>query len=57
MGVSWCEGKQTWLADIRVGHKTISLGRFSSKTDATIARKMAEFKYGFHKNHGRGEAK
>ena len=42
-----------WRAVIKVNKKTQSLGVFSAKKDAISARKEAETKFGFHKNHGR----
>jgi len=32
--------------------KIIHLGYFANKIDAVKVRKDAEFKYGYHKNHG-----
>ncbi|MCP5095383.1 MAG: hypothetical protein GY943_07520 [Chloroflexi bacterium] len=45
-----------WCANISVDYKTISLGLYDDFNVAVVARKVAERKYGFHKNHGR-EAK
>lgn len=42
-----------WRAQIMIDGKQIMLGRFHKKEDAIKARKEAEKKYGFHKNHGR----
>lgn len=52
LGVAWCRPAQKWRARIHVNYKTIFLGYFANKNDAIIARKMAEYKYGFHPNHG-----
>lgn len=52
VGVSWRELYKNWRARIMVDRKEIHLGSFPDKTDAIIARKMAEYKYGFHPNHG-----
>ena len=49
-GVIFRHGK--WIAQIGVNRKTIVIGTFSSKEEAISARKLAEIKYGFHKNHG-----
>lgn len=54
VGVYWY--KNRWVADIRVNGKTIYLGRYQNIEDATRARKQAEARHGFHKNHGREAA-
>ena len=41
-----------WVAQIGVNGTKIHLGCFHDIADAAEARKMAEIKYGFHKNHG-----
>lgn len=41
------------MAGICIDGKTICLGSFSEIEDAAAARKKADIKYGFHKNHGR----
>ena len=46
----YCKG---WVSQIRVSYKYIYLGFFKYKKDAVAARKAANVKYGFHKNHGR----
>lgn len=45
-------GPSKWRARIKVGEKTIYLGRFNRLEDAVAARKAAEAKYGYHPNHG-----
>ena len=52
-GVSFIKKHKTWKAYICVDYKLINLGSFEVKDDAISARKNAEIKYGFHKNHGR----
>ena len=52
MGV-YCNPIGKWIAQIRVENKCIYLGGYTNKDDAIKARKAAEVKYGFHKNHGR----
>ncbi|ABV74303.1 hypothetical protein BA3_0018 [Thalassomonas phage BA3] len=52
-GVSFDDVNNKWRATIKVNRKQIHLGRFSSIDCAIEARKEAEVKYGFHKNHGR----
>jgi hypothetical protein len=42
-----------WYSEITVNKKKIYLGQSGSKDEAVIARKTAEKKYGFHKNHGK----
>ena len=53
-GVIWDKSKEKWQARIGVCGKSITLGRFDDFDSAVISRKLAEVKYGFHKNHGRG---
>ena len=45
----------TWAAQIRNDNKQIHLGTFKSLAKAIAARKAAEVKFGFHKNHGKEE--
>ncbi len=45
----------TWQAFIRSGNKQIHLGSFKALDKAIAARKAAEVKLGFHKNHGKGD--
>lgn len=51
-GVYWRAREQKWRAMIKVSGVCIHLGYFGGKEDAAKARKIAEIKYGFHKNHG-----
>lgn len=51
-GVSWDKKLSKWLSRIKVNRKTIYLGYFIDIKDAALARRNAEEKYGFHKNHG-----
>ena len=53
VGVYWCKIRSRWRAKITVNGKNIYLGYFKEKEDAIKARKEAEAKYKFHKNHGR----
>lgn len=52
-GVYWIKARRKWYAEIVVDRKKIFLGGFTHKQDAITARKEAEEKYGFHKDHGR----
>jgi len=52
IGVCWNKKARKWHAQIKVNYKAISLGCFSDIHNAIKARKDAEIKYGFHKNHG-----
>ena len=52
-GVGWSESKKKWVAYITVERRQTHLGYFTSKDEAIAARKAAERKYGFHRNHGR----
>lgn len=51
-GVSWNRRNKNWRVRISDGQREVSIGSFSSKADAIKARKDAEIKYGYHKNHG-----
>lgn len=53
MGVSKVKGFNRWRAYISVDKKQIWLGSFDDINKAIKARKEADKKYGFHKNHGR----
>ena len=53
VGVCWLKRERSWLARIGTGKKSIVLGYFKEFDDAVEARKAAEIKYGYHKNHGR----
>jgi hypothetical protein len=46
---------EKWLASIRVDGKTIHIGSYDTKKEASTARKEAEERYGFHPNHGRNQ--
>lgn len=52
VGVCWHKQLNKWAASIQVMRKKISLGCYLDFGDAVLARKNAEVKYGFHKNHG-----
>ena len=52
VGVSWYQNREKWRATIMDENKQIHLGYFKEKNDAIKARKKAEAKYGYHKNHG-----
>lgn len=52
VGVSWCKRTGKWFASIRVDKRELFLGRYEDKNEAISARKAAEVKYNFHKNHG-----
>jgi len=52
VGVFWEENISKWRACIGIKKKSIHIGVFKNKVDAIIARKMAEYQYGFHQNHG-----
>ena len=51
-GLDLCYNEK-YSARIKVNSKEIYLGTFKNKNDAIKARKEAEIKYGFHKNHGK----
>jgi len=52
MGVGWKNDRNKWRVRISVSTKEVHLGYFNDWFDAVCARKAAEFKYGFHPNHG-----
>lgn len=51
-GVCWNKRQSKWHSQISVNHKRIHLGFFDELDDAIAARKAANTKHGFHKNHG-----
>lgn len=51
-GVYWRAEERKWGARIGVNKKNLHLGLFSNIDDAIAARKAANIKYGFSKNHG-----
>jgi len=51
-GVSFDKQREKWAAYITISMKKIHLGRFDDISDAIGARKAANIKYGFYKNHG-----
>ena len=51
-GVYWDKNKNKWEAKIGVNNKLINIGSYYGFNDAVIARKMAEYDYGFYKEHG-----
>ena len=52
VGVYWFKRDKKWRAYITVNQKQIHLGYFDKKEDAISARKEANIKYDFHRNHG-----
>jgi len=52
-GISWHSGVNKWYAYIGADNKTIALGTYADINDAIHARKQAEIRHGFHKNHGK----
>jgi len=51
-GVHKHSQNDNWVAQIRTNGKTKHIGSFTCLTAARVARKLAEIKYGFHKNQG-----
>ncbi len=51
-GVGWHKVTSKWAAKIKVHYKETHLGVYADKFEAICARKSAENKHGFHKNHG-----
>ena len=54
VGVSWYKSRSMWLVRINVNGREKNLGYYTDLSDAVEARKLAEAKYGYHENHGRG---
>ena len=52
IGVSWHKASRKWRVNIHVNGKENFLGCFANKNDAVITRKMADYEYDFHANHG-----
>jgi len=53
VGVYWDKSREKWMSSIKVMSENKYLGRFDDIEGAVVARKKAEIKYGFHKNHGK----
>lgn len=53
VGVCWSKQRCKWIARIESEGKKISLGIYPDWFDAVCARKSAEYKLKFSKNHGR----
>lgn len=51
-GVFWAPHAHAWAAQIRSERKTRHIGYFKSIDEAAQARRQAEVRLGFHKNHG-----
>lgn len=51
-GVHRRKKDEKWVASIRISGKVKHLGSFEDINDAVAARKVANVKYGFHRNHG-----
>lgn len=52
-GVYFDKACKKWIAQVFVNRNKIHLGVFVNFEDAVKARKEADIKYGFHKNHGK----
>jgi len=52
-GVCFHSRDGVWSAKITINYHQLSLGYFPGWFDAVCARKSANNKYGFHKNHGK----
>lgn len=55
-GVVWSKAAQKWVARISIGGKHRQVCLTSNFDEAVKARKMAEVKHGYHRNHGRIKA-
>ena len=56
-GVNWNSKTGKWQAQIRDNGSYVYLGLFEILDDAISARKAAEVRYGYHKNHGSHRAR
>ena len=52
-GVGFRRDANKWHARITVDKKQMHIGYYFTKEEAIVARKKAETKHGFHKNHGK----
>jgi hypothetical protein len=52
-GVWWDAPRKKYLAHIKHDGKRVHLGRHTLLEDAIAARKAAEKKFGYHRNHGK----
>jgi hypothetical protein len=52
-GVFWNKNLSKWASYIRKEKKHSHLGYFSDWFEAVCARKSAEYRHGYHENHGR----
>lgn len=52
-GVHWCNTWNRWIAKIKVGGKTKSLGQFEHFENAVAARQKAQQELGFDIGHGK----
>lgn len=52
-GVRWHKKSSKWCASIKKDGVSTHIGLFTKIEDAIMARKKAEFNFGFHENHGR----
>ena len=53
IGVRWDKRYGTWKSTIGDEGEDVSLGSFDNLLDAAAARKSAEVRFGYHRNHGR----
>ena len=51
-GVFLRKNTNIWYVQMRIGGKNVHIGNFKNFDDAVFARKEAEIKHGYHKNHG-----
>ncbi|MCP4060719.1 MAG: HNH endonuclease [Pseudoalteromonas sp.] len=56
-GVHFDKGTSKFRVQISVKNKTKHIGVYGELSEAVKARKNAEIKFGFHKNHGKGVSK
>ena len=54
VGVGWNKKLSKWQSLIMADGKNIHLGYYQNIGSAKAARKLAEYMYGYHENHGAG---
>ena len=53
VGVVWSKARNKWIAQINTSKNVLkNLGGYVDFNDAVIARKKAEYEFGYHPNHG-----
>lgn len=56
IGVRWRKDRCKWIATIAINGKATFIGSFNDMESAIAARKKANVKYGYHRNHGKPQS-